>query len=67
MQIKAIRIHQQSVFGMTASIFASLSDRDRNDLYSLITNDFDFDHLKDALELCVNDRTYCKVMVKVGK
>lgn len=67
MRIKAIRIHQQSVFGMTVNLFATLSDRDKKDLYELITHDYDFDHLKEALDFCVNDRTYCKVMVKVAK
>jgi len=66
MRIKAIRIHQQSVFGLTTNMFAHLSETDKQSLYALITDDYDFDHLKEALEYCVNDRSYCKVMVKVG-
>ena len=67
MRIKSIRIHQQYVFGLTAGMFATLNERDKKNLYDLITNDYDFDHLKEALDFCVNDRTYCKVMVKVGR
>ena len=67
MRIKAIRIHQQSVFGLTAALFASLREDVKKDLYSLITDDYDFDHLKEALDFAANDRTYCKIMVKVGK
>ena len=66
LQLKAIRIHQQSVFGLTANMFANLKESDRADLYSLISHDFDFDHINDAFEFCVEDRSYCKVMVKVG-
>lgn len=66
MRIKAVRIHQQSVYGMTANMFAHLTDRDRECLYALITNDYDMDHLNEAFDFCVNDRTYCKVMVKVN-
>ena len=66
MRIKAIRIHQQSVFNLTAALLGSLGEDDRKDLYSLITHDYDFDHLKEALDFCANDKTYCKVMVKVG-
>ncbi len=64
--IKAIRIHQQSVFGLTERLFESLSEKEQRDLYSLISDDYDFDHLKEAFDFCVNDQSYCKVMVKVG-
>ncbi len=67
MRIKAIRIHQQSVFNLTAAMFASLREDVKNDMYSLITHDYDFDHLKEALDFAANDKTYCKIMVKVGR
>lgn len=66
MRIQAIRIHQQSVFGLTANMFAHLSEQAKQSLYTLISDDYDFEHLKDAFEFCVNDRSYCKVMVKIS-
>ena len=66
MRIKAIRIHQQSVFGLTASILTSLDKHTKAALLSLITNDYDFHHLADAFDFAANDKTYCKIMVKVA-
>lgn len=66
MRIKAIRIHQQSVFNTTADMFAALSPEELSSLYRLITHDFDLDHLPEAFDFCVHDSSYCKVMVKVN-
>lgn len=65
MYIKSIRIHQQSVFGITVELFAQADEAFCGSLYQLISHDYDFEHINDAFSFCVNDKSRCKVMIKV--
>lgn len=67
MKIQAIRNHPQSVFERVVNIFNNLKENDRRDLYKLITNEYDFSESCDALDFCVKERKYCKVMIKVDE
>ena len=67
MYIKTTRVHQQSVFGMTVELFTKADEAFLSSMSSLITHDYDFEHINDAFLFCVNDKSYCKVMVKVMK
>ena len=67
MSIGAIRVHQQSAFGMTVDIFNSLDQPFREKLCQLISHDFSFQDLPSAFDFCLHDKSTCKVMISFSR